>query len=131
MAVDISVRVRNLGDVPVDSAVVEVFYESTPWDLTDDDDGHLKDEGYDESFTGSLVKIADAKVSIGPYPETALVTVSWDIPRDLTPCDYPIVVRFRDLAIDSVDPNSGEPYEEVVIGNNHGPDQGRKMAVRR
>lgn len=127
--IDISVTVRNLGDVPVDSAEVELYFESTPWDLSDDDDGHLLDEGFDPSFTGSLVFIAAKSVSVGAHPANSTVDFSWEIPEDLPPYDYPLVVRIGSAKTSMIDPNRDKIYREVISGNNRGPDQSRRLTV--
>ena len=129
-SVDISITVRNLGDVAVDNAMVNVYYESTPWDLTDNNDGRLSLEGFDEGFFGSLIEIGSRSVSVGPYPETEKLSVAWKIPEDLTPYEYPIVIKLTDISISAENPLTGAPYEETIIGNNHGPDQSRRIDVR-
>ncbi len=128
-SVNISASIRNLGDIAADRALVEIFYESTPWDLSDDDDGRLDLEGFGEEFHGSLVKIGDATVTVAPYPAVQDVNIPWDIPQDLVPYDYPIVIRIETLEIDSTDPHTGENYTEIVQANNNGPDQQRRLHI--
>ncbi len=128
-SLEISASIRNLGEVAADRVQVDFYYESTPWDLTDDDDGRLEQEGFTEDFRGSLVKIGDATVTMASYPAVQDVHVVWDIPKDLVPYDYPIVVRIEALEIDTTDPHTDEPYTEIVLANNCGPDQQRRLHV--
>lgn len=117
-SVTIEVTLRNFGDQPVKDCMVEFYYDSTPWDLTDDDDGLLTAEGFAPSFKGSLLPISTEKASLEPYPATTTVQVSWDIPSNLVPYDYPVIVRVTGVK------------GEYIHGNNQGPDQARKVPVR-
>jgi 2',3'-cyclic-nucleotide 2'-phosphodiesterase (5'-nucleotidase family) len=121
-ALALSVTVRNLGAAAVLSAAVALYYDATPWDLTDDDDGHGPDERMPAGFIGSLTPFARAPVQVGAWPDTAEVEVSWDVPSDLVPWSYPIVVRLTDVQTES-----GEP--EAETGNNAGPDQRRWIPI--
>ncbi len=128
--IDITLTVRNLGDVAA-SGDVTLYYESTPWDLTDDDDGRLGLEGFDAEFTGSLVKIASLPVTVAPYPVMETISTKWTIPRDLPTYDYPIVVRIENVRSTTINPNTQEAYQEFITGNNDGPDQRRYVRIYR
>jgi len=125
----VSVNLRNLGDVAVQSARIELYYESTPWDYTDDDDGHLLDEGFSSEFMGSMRFIGSKAVEVGAYPNTRSVDFEWEIPKDLPQSSYPLVVRIKDVKTAATDPNTGVAYLEAVVGNNAGPDQQRVMRI--
>lgn len=127
--VTVSLKLRNLGDVAIDSARVDLYYETTPWDYTDDDDGHAVDEGLSADFTGSLKLIASKRVAVAAYPETKTLDFEWTIPRELPRAGYPIVVRINDVKSAVLDPNTGLNYQESVTGNNAGPDQQRVMSI--
>jgi len=127
--VEIMITIRNLGDVSVDSAIVDVYYESTPWDLTDDDDGSLHLEGFSSDFHGSLKLIESKTIVLEKYPAIAETKVSWNIPENLPPFDYPIVVRIHDIETHDVDQNTDEAYTETILGNNNGLDQSRRLMV--
>jgi len=129
-AISLHATVRNLGETPVSEAVVTFFLESTPWDRTDDDDGRLALQGFPETFTGSLIRLGATTVALGAWPETATATISWTVPQDAVPYDYPIVARISGVEGALTNPHTGAPYQEVVRGNNHGPDQQRALPIR-
>ena len=118
-SVTLELTLRNFGEQAVADCTVEVYYDATPWDLTDNDDGLSLVEGFPASFTGSLVLIATETVSLASYPATTRLQVAWQIPEDLVPYEYPVVVRIEGVA------------GEMIMGNNEGPDQVRKVPVGR
>ncbi len=129
-SVEITITLHNFGETPVGSAEVDLFVESTPWDLTDNDDAHLSDEGFEDSFSGSLINIGSQTVSLPAYPELRNVVFGWEIPSDWPPSEYPLQVRIHDVVGADEDPNTGVSYQEVITGNNDGQDQSRRISIK-
>ncbi len=116
--VDIKVKIRNLGDIPVKSAKVEFYYDSTPWLTVDNPDGVDTYEGFPADDMGSLMKIGEKTISVGSYPSTKNMEIQWDTPEDLTNYDYPIHIFISDVQTDEKDLNTGENYKEAYTANN-------------
>jgi len=127
--VTISVRVRNLGEAPVDSARIGLYYEKTPWDLADDPDGfeHMQDLPADHE--GSRAQIGETLIGVPEWPGATDVTFSWTVPDLLPVGAYPVEVRIEDVYSDGLDPNTGEPYLEFTETNNSGRQRSRLLEV--
>jgi len=46
------------------------------------------------------------------------------------PYDYPILARISGVESTINNPHTSAPYQEMVRGNNHGPDQQRVLPIR-
>ena len=127
--VRIAVRVRNLGETPVSSATVTLFYESTPWDQADDPDGfeHLQD--LPVAHKGSRVQIDEKNTAVGAWPGSTDLEFMWTIPAGLPSGPYPIEVRLSKVIGDGLDPNTAVPYAEYTTTNNDGMQRSRYLIV--
>jgi len=116
----VSIRVRNLGNHGVQSAKVRVFVDSTPWDLTDQDDGMAVWEGLGADYLGSLVEIAGATIELAKYPTVRDLTFAWDVPEDFPPGSYTLHVKTEDTIGYVNDPHTGQPYTDAFSDNDSG-----------
>lgn len=116
----ISVLVRNMGNHGVENATVRVFVDSTPWDLTDQDDGRAVLEGLGEDYLGSLTEVAVQTISVGAYPDTELLQFEWNVPTEWPPGLYTVHVRVEDITCGEIDANTGLPFTDWLMDNNGG-----------
>jgi len=116
----VSIRVRNLGNHGVQSAKVRVFVDSTPWDLTDQDDGMAVWEGLGADYLGSLVEIAGATIELAKYPPVRDLPFAWAVPEDFPPGSYTLHVKTEDTIGYVNDPHTGQPYTDAFSDNDSG-----------
>ncbi len=119
-AVTVSVDLTNYGRVDVGDVRVALSYDTTPWDETDNPDGLEVYEGLAADDRGSYLMVDEQWVSVPRWPATRTVRFEWVLPTDLSPSRYPLFVDLSDISSDEVDPNTGEPFEDVYPGNNGG-----------
>lgn len=115
-----TMRIRNLGRQPVNSARVRLFVDVTPWDTTDQDDGNSVLEGLSSTYMGSLSEVGNQTFSVNGYPDYAYLTFDWEVPRNLPPGSYTAHVRCDQIVGSNIDFNTGERYTDLVPDNDSG-----------
>ncbi|MFH2006880.1 MAG: hypothetical protein ABI333_09880 [bacterium] len=128
-SVTVTVVVRNLGETPVESALVGLYWETTPWDRVDDPDDFSGLEGLPAGHLGSLELIDEQQLGVGAYPATVQVRFQWTVPEDLVPGYYSVGVRIANVECGELDPNTGAPFAEHTTANNAGRQRARLLRV--
>ena len=128
--VQITVKLRNLGETAVDSARVALYFDTMPWDATTSPDGYEDIEGFETPFSGSHELISATTASIGAYPATEDVSFEWTIPEGTPVGPIPIEVRISDVVSSVVDDNTGDGSVESCADNNAGRQRARLLGIR-
>jgi 2',3'-cyclic-nucleotide 2'-phosphodiesterase (5'-nucleotidase family) len=129
--VTVSVDLTNYGRVDVRDVRATLYYDTTPWDETDNPDGLEVYEGLAADDRGSYVVVDEQWVSVPRWPADRTVRFDWTLPADLKAYRYPLYVRLTDISSDEVDPNTGMPFEDIYPGNNGGDGYPIYLSVTR
>jgi hypothetical protein len=126
----ITVRVRNIGTQPVQSAKLRLLIDTTPWDLTDHDDGNAVLEGMPEGYLGSMREIGRRDIAVDGLPGFVDVTFDWEVPDDFPPGPYTIHGKIENVVGENTDPNTGQPYTDHFPDNDSGEPVMRYIQIQ-
>jgi 2',3'-cyclic-nucleotide 2'-phosphodiesterase (5'-nucleotidase family) len=114
------VVVRNLGLNGIESARARLFFDATPWDQTDQDDGNSEIEGLASDYLGSLELLGSQNFELDSYPDSVELSFEWTMQHKLPPGLYAAHIKVDELIGEAIDPNTGLLYQDPYPDNDSG-----------